>query len=139
MLKHFAFTPSIDEHGDSETLISQLNITETYNNFSSEYTLTNTDSFSEDLSLTIQAGMAFIGFIGNIITFVTLKRSSFMFGGTALRLLKNQAVADAIVCFLGSIFVLQPPMWKTGINVTLDLLICQVSHLLNTVSYVILN
>ena len=131
MSKHFAFTPSIDEHGDSETLISQYNTTETYNSFSSEYSLTNTDSFSEGLRLAIQAGMAFIGFIGNIITSVTMKRSSFMFGGTALRLLKNQAVADAIVCFLGSIFVLQPPMWKTGINVTLDLLICQVSHLLN--------
>ena len=133
MSKHFAFTSSIDEHGDSETLTSHYNTTEKYNNFSLEYSLSNTDSFSEDLSLAVQAGMAFIGFIGNIITFVTLKRSSFMFGGTALRLLKNQAVADAIVCFLGSIFVLQPPMWKTGINVTLDLLICQVSRLLNTV------
>ena len=82
--------------------------------------------------------MAFIGFIGNIITFMTLRRSSFIFGGTALRLLKNQAVADAIVCFLGSIFVLQPPMWKTGINETLDLLICQVSHLLLKVLHVII-
>ena len=130
MSKHFVLTSSVDGQRDSEKLISQYNSTETYYDFSSEYSLSNTDSFSENLSLAIQAGMAFIGFIGNIITFMTLRRSSFMFGGTALRLLKNQAVADAIVCFLGSIFVLQPPMWKTGINETLDLLICQVGYLL---------
>ena len=93
----------------------------------SEGLISSSDNFTEDLSLAIQAAMAFIGFIGNIITFMTLKRSSSMFTETALRLLKNQAVADAIVCVLGSIFVLQPTMWKTGLNETLDLLICQAS------------
>ena len=130
MSKHFILTSPVDNQRDSEKRISQYSSNETYYNFSSEYSLPNTDSFLENLSLAIQAGMAFVGFIGNIITFMTLKRSSFMFGGTALRLLKNQAVADAIVCFLGSIFVLQPPMWKTGINKTLDFLIYQVGHLL---------
>ena len=49
-----------------------------------------------------------------------------------MRLLKNQAVVDAIVCFIGSIFVLQPPMWTTGVNETLDLLICQVQYIIVT-------
>ena len=82
----------------------------------------------QTLSLILQASVAFIGFIGNVITFVVLKRGNCVSSGTTLRLLKNQAVVDAIVCFIGSIFVLQPSMWKTGLNETLDLLMCQVKY-----------
>ena len=85
-----------------------------------------TEESSHMLSLILQASAAFIGFIGNVITFVVLKRGNCVSSGAALRLLRNQAVVDAIVCFIGSTFVLQPPMWKIGINETLDLLICQV-------------
>ena len=89
-----------------------------------------TEQSLQTLSLILQASVAFIGFIGNVITFVVLKRdnSRSISSGTTLRLLKNQAVVDAIVCFIGSLFVLQPSMWKTGINDTLDLLICQVRY-----------
>ena len=89
-----------------------------------------TEQSLQTLSLILQAFVAFIGFIGNVITFVVLKRdnSRSISSGTTLRLLKNQAVVDAIVCFIGSLFVLQPSMWKTGINDTLDLLICQVRY-----------
>ena len=85
-----------------------------------------TEESLQTLSLILQASAAFIGFIGNVITFVVLKRDNSISSGTTLRLMKNQAVVDAIVCFIGSIFVLQPSVWKTGINETLDLLICQV-------------
>ena len=89
-----------------------------------------TEQSLQTLSLILQASVAFIGFIGNVITFVVLKRdnSRSISSGTTLRLLKNQAVVDAIVCFIGSLFVLQPSLWKTGINDTLDLLICQVRY-----------
>ena len=85
-----------------------------------------TEQSLQMLSLILQASAAFIGFIGNVITFVVLKRDNSIPRGTTLRLMKNQAVVDAIVCFIGSLFVLQPSMWKTGINETLDLLICQI-------------
>ena len=68
----------------------------------------NNDS-SQTLSLIVQSSAAFIGFIGNGVTFVVLKRSTSISSGTSLRLLQNQTVVDAIVCFIGSIFVLQPP------------------------------
>ena len=84
-----------------------------------------TEESLQILSLILQASAAFIGFIGNV-TFVVLKRDNSIPSGATLRLMKNQAVVDAIVCFIGSLFVLQPSMWKTGINETLDLLICQV-------------
>ncbi len=105
--------------------------TETTNNTDTPLNITEQvdDGISksmEDFALALQASMAFIGFIGNICTYIILTKRSSLFGETTLRFIKNQAVADAVVCFLGSIFVLQPPMWKTGWNNTLDMLICQV-------------
>ena len=85
-----------------------------------------TEQSLQTLSLILQASVAFIGFIGDVITFVVLKRDNSIPRGTTLRLMKNQAVVNPIVCFIGSLFVLQPSMLKTGINETLDLLICQV-------------
>ena len=72
----------------------------------------NNEKLIEDLSLVIQSSMAFIGFIGNSLTFVTLRRNGHIFATSVLKLIQSQAVLDAIVCFLGSIYVLQPPMWK---------------------------
>ncbi len=83
-------------------------------------------NFTQTLITISAATAAFIGFLGNIITFITLRRSNANFTPVTLRLLKNQAVADALVCLLGGIFVLQPPMWTTGLNNTLDVFICQV-------------
>ena len=94
-----------------------------------------TEESLQTLSLILQASVAFVGFIGNVITSIVLKRGSSISSGTTLRLLKNQAIVDAIVCFIGSIFVLQPPMWKTGVSETLDLLICQVRYIIVTRFY----
>ena len=96
------------------------------NNFDDKST-EGTDKLTEDLSLAIQASMAFIGFIGNSLTFITLKKNGDIFATSVLKLIKNQAILDAIVCFLGSIYVLQPPMWKTHWNEYLDIFICHVS------------
>ena len=85
------------------------------------------DKLTEDLSLAIQSSMAFIGFIGNSLTFITLKKNGHIFASSVLKLIQSQAILDAIVCFLGSIYVLQPPMWKTHWNEYLDIFICHVS------------
>ena len=97
-----------------------------FNNSSTENP-ESTDQLVEDLSLGIQASMALIGFIGNSLTFVTLKKSGQIFAPSVLKLIKNQAILDAIVCFLGSIYVLQPPMWKTHWSEKFDIFICHVS------------
>ena len=105
------------------SLNSTIPISNNFDNASTE----DTDKLTEDLSLAIQASMAFIGFIGNSLTFITLKKTGDIFASSVLKLIKNQAILDAIVCFLGSIYVLQPPMWKTHWNEYLDIFICHVS------------
>ncbi len=84
------------------------------------------DSLTKDISLFVQSITAFIGFIGNIIVFFTLSKNKQLFSATMLKLMKNQAVADAMVCLIGAIIVLQTPMWKTGWSEVLDELICNV-------------
>ena len=104
-----------------------LNSTFPTSNNSNSKSTDGSDKLTEDLSLAIQASMAFIGFIGNSLTFITLKKNGDIFAASVLKLIKNQAILDAIVCLLGSIYVLQPPMWKTHWNEKFDIFICHVS------------
>ena len=77
----------------------------------------------------IQFSMTVIGFLGNVIVYITLHKNGKMFTSpTILRLLKNQSVVDSLVCLIGSIFVLQPPMWKTS-NEKFNAFICQVGNI----------
>ena len=130
----FSVTRMTTDLSDATVLLSHYSSEmDPFTNTSVEYLdddSPETEQSLQTLSLILQASVAFIGFIGNVITFVVLKRdnSRSISSGTTLRLLKNQAVVDAIVCFIGSLFVLQPSMWKTGINDTLNLLICQVRY-----------
>ena len=103
------------------------NTTELVVTNSSSETIENNENLIEDLSLVIQSSMASIGFIGNSLTFITLRRNRHIFASSVLKLIQSQAILDAIVCFLGSIYVLQPPMWKTHWNEYLDIFICHVS------------
>ena len=74
----------------------------------------------------IQFTMAVLGFMGNVIVYITLSKNGYIFTSpTILRLLKNQSVADSIVCLLGSIFVMQPSMWSVS-NEKLSAFICMV-------------
>ena len=74
----------------------------------------------------IQFTMAVLGFMGNVIVYITLSKNGYIFTSpTILRLLKNQSVADSIVCLLGSIFVMQPSMWTVS-NEKLSSFICMV-------------
>ncbi len=71
--------------------------------------------------------MTVIGFLGNMTVLITLHKNGNLFtSATMLRLLKSQSVADTIVCLLGSIYVLQPPMWKTS-NEAFSAFVCHVS------------
>ena len=85
------------------------------------------EDLTERLSLGIQASMAFVGFIGNTLTFITLRKNGHIFASSVLKLMKNQAILDAIVCLLGSIYVLQPQMWKSHWSEEFDIFICHVS------------
>ena len=85
------------------------------------------EEFYENLSLGIQATMAFIGCVGNTLTFVTLRKNGHIFASSVLKLIKNQCILDAIVCLMGAIYVLQPPMWKTYWSETFDIFVCHVS------------
>ena len=74
----------------------------------------------------LQFFMTIIGFLGNSMVFITLSKNGHMFTSpTILRLLKNQTVADALVCLVGSIFVMQPPMWTTS-NEKFGTFVCMV-------------
>ena len=54
------------------------------NNFDNKST-EGTDKLTKDLSLAIQASMAFIGFIGNSLTFITLKKNGDIFAASILK------------------------------------------------------
>ena len=74
----------------------------------------------------LQFFMTVIGFLGNTTVYITLSKNGHMFTSpTILRLLKNQTVADALVCLVGSIFVMQPPMWTTSSD-TFGTFVCMV-------------
>ena len=74
----------------------------------------------------LQFAMTIIGFFGNAIVYITLSKNGHMFTNpTMLSLLKNQSIADSIVCLIGSIFVMQPPMWTT-LNEKLSAFFCMV-------------
>ena len=76
----------------------------------------------------IKFAMTLTGFAGNSVAYITLSRNGETFTNpTMLRLLKNQSVLDSIVCFIGGIFVLQPPMWRIS-NHNFSYFICQVRH-----------
>ena len=74
----------------------------------------------------MQFAMTLTGFAGNSVAYITLSRNGETFTNpTMLRLIKNQSVLDTIVCFIGGISVLQPPMWRVG-NHNFSYFICQV-------------
>ena len=74
----------------------------------------------------LQFAMTIVGFLGNAIVYITLSKNGHMFTNpTMLSLLKNQSIADSIVCLIGSIFVMQPPMWTTS-NEKLSAFFCMV-------------
>ena len=78
----------------------------------------------------LQFSMTIIGFLGNVIVYINLSKNGHMFTSpTILRLLKNQSTADSIVCLIGSIFVMQPPMWTTS-NEKLSAFFCMVGTFL---------
>ena len=80
----------------------------------------------EDIVKWLQFSMTLTGFIGNLVSYITLSTNGQTFTNpTMLRLLKNQSVLDSIVCFIGGIFVLQPPMWRVGDH-NFSYFICQV-------------
>ena len=67
------------------------------------------------------------GFILNILTFITFMVSCRNFSPQTRILLQHQSFIDAAVCLIAMPNLLQPYMWKTGIN-GLDIFLCQFWH-----------
>ena len=96
-----------------------------FNNYSTVPTAEESEQH-EDIVKWLQFSVTLIGFIGNLVSYITLSTNGQTFTNpTMLRLLKNQSVLDSIVCFIGGIFVLQPPMWRVSDH-NFSYFICQV-------------
>ena len=119
------------DHATGETYTFRINDNLDLNyNYSNNYTMSPDVGKTEEYEVIIkwlQFTMTVVGFIGNSVAYITLSKNGKTFTNpTMLRLLKNQSVLDSLVCFIGGIFVLQPPMWKTSSNV-FSYFVCQVN------------
>ena len=74
-----------------------------------------------------QLVLSIIGFVANKVTFITLVRNGDMFSPSICILLKHQALVDSWLCAMGTILLLQPPMWTTG-NENFDAAVCYLWH-----------
>ena len=74
-----------------------------------------------------QLVLTFIGYVGNKVTFITLVKNGRMFSPGICLLLKHQALLDSAASAMGTILLLQPPFWKTGIY-GFDVAVCYVWH-----------
>ena len=74
-----------------------------------------------------QLVLSIVGYVANKITFITLVRNGDMFSTAICQLLKHQALVDSWICAMGTILLLQPPMWATG-NSYFDAAVCYLWH-----------
>ncbi|KAK2170857.1 hypothetical protein NP493_1129g00034 [Ridgeia piscesae] len=74
-----------------------------------------------------QLALTCIGYVANKVTFITLVKNGHMFSPAICLLLKHQALLDSWVSAMGTILLLQPPLWKTG-RYGFDLVVCYVWH-----------
>ena len=74
-----------------------------------------------------QVTICTVGYVANKITFITLLRNGDMFWPSTCLLLKHQALVDSTICAMGTILLLQPPMWTTG-NTYFDVVLCHTWH-----------
>lgn len=75
----------------------------------------------------VQFAITTLGFFANVMTLITLYTNSQGFSKTTLTLFRHQAFADAVVCLVASIVILQPFMWLSG-NYYFDMLVCHIWH-----------
>ena len=90
-----------------------------------------TEESGEELwSITLnrfQLTLTCIGYVANMVTFITLVRNGRMFSPAICLLLKHQALLDSWASAMGTILLLQPPLWKTG-NYNFDQAVCYLWH-----------
>ena len=89
------------------------------------------DESGEELwSITLdrfQLALTCIGYVANMVTFITLVRNGRMFSPAICLLLKHQALIDSWASAMGTILLLQPPLWKTG-NYNFNQAVCYLWH-----------
>ena len=90
-----------------------------------------TEASGEELwSVTLdrfQLALTCIGYVANMVTFITLVRNGRMFSPAICLLLKHQALLDSWASAMGTILLLQPTLWKTG-NDNFDQAVCYLWH-----------
>ena len=74
-----------------------------------------------------QLALTCVGYVANKVTFITLLKNGHMFSPAICLLLKHQALLDSWVSAMGTILLLQPPLWKIG-HYNFDLVVCYVWH-----------
>ena len=77
-----------------------------------------------------------LGFIGNLLTLITLSKNGKRFSRLILILFQHQSFVDCLVCGMASALILQPHLWMSGHKI-FDYFLChcwhsQVSHKFNS-------
>ena len=74
-----------------------------------------------------QLVLSIVGYVSNRITFIILVRNGEIFPPVICLFLKHQSLVDSWICAMGTILLLQPPMWTTG-NTYIDAAVCYLWH-----------
>ena len=117
-----------EETTKTSLLQTHSNYTDTFPNISTQFALTEDENnhSSQTFSLIVQASAAFIGFIGNGIFFVVLKRNTSISSGTSFRVIAKSSCCGRH-CLLYWFYLRFATIYvENGIYKTLDRLISQV-------------
>ena len=68
-----------------------------------------------------------LGFIGNLLTLITLSKNGKRFSRLILILFQHQSFCDCLVCAMASAVILQPHLWLSG-NKIFDYFVCHCWH-----------
>ena len=68
-----------------------------------------------------------LGFVGNLLTLITLSRNGKRFSRLILILFQHQSFCDCLVCGMASAVILQPHLWMSG-NKIFDYFVCHCWH-----------
>ncbi|KAI0220082.1 hypothetical protein LSAT2_028396 [Lamellibrachia satsuma] len=112
-------------HNENDS-VSHTTGTNTYSNQTAETTVPDTELWLKVL-VKFQLFLSVVGYIANTVTFIALVRNGDIFSSDICLLLKHQALVDSWICAMGTILLLQPPMWTTG-NTHFDAAVCYFWH-----------
>ena len=124
---HIGTTSDIQRLSHTENdSVSDTTETNTFCNQTTETTAPDIEMWLKVL-VKFQLVLSVAGYVANTVTCIALVRNGDMFSSDICLLLKHQALVDSWICALGTILLLQPPMWTTG-NMYFDAVVCYFWH-----------